>query len=672
MIINKNFLLESALSYLPKFSIIPIGSNKKPLIPWKEFQSRKPTPDEVKQWCERPGITGIAIVTGKISGLTVLDVESGIDISTLDIPNTPTVKTGGGGYHFYFSNTGNDFNNFARFREKMDIRGEGGYVVAPPSLHPSGGQYLWDKSLDTPLATMPQWLINELEKKPLEKGKSLQRIGEGVQQGQRNEAAAQYVGGLLTEIPMEQWENDVWPQLKKWNLKCRPPLPEVELRSVYDSICQREAQKQAPEPLVDVSQFNPLSLSELSEIMSLTIKHDEENKMVTFLCELTAYTENAQFNISYNAPSSTGKSYIPTEIARLFPKEDVVEIGYCSPTAFFHDNGTFDKDKREYTVDLSRKILIFLDQPHTQLLERLRPLLSHDKKEIRLKITDKTQKFGMKTKTVLLRGYPAVIFCTAGLKIDEQEATRFLLLSPEVNQDKIRQGISEKIRKEVDNEKYRAWLDESGPRRLLKDRIRAIKQANIQEIKICSEKMVSERFLQRHKMLKPRHQRDISRLLSLIKAVALLNLWWRELDGSTITAVAEDIEAAFIIWEKISISQELNLPPYIYNLYQEVLIPAWQDKSRQREESLDGITGQFGLTRVEISQKHFSVYGRPVTIDLLRQQILPMLEAAGLIIQEPDANDKRKILVYPTVTSTISEDKRNSGRRGGVNENDIS
>jgi hypothetical protein len=53
------------------------------------------------------------------------------------------------------------------------------------------------------------------------------------------------------------------------------------------------------------------------------------------------------------------------------------------------------------------------------------PLLSHDKKEIAIKITDKTQKNGTKTKNILLRGYPSVIFCTAGLRIDEQEATRF-------------------------------------------------------------------------------------------------------------------------------------------------------------------------------------------------------------------------------------------------------
>jgi hypothetical protein len=124
---------------------------------------------------------------------------------------------------------------------------------------------------------------------------------------------------------------------------------------------------------IDTSQFSQISSEALLDTLGLTIKYDAENKLATFLCELSAYTENAQFNISYNAPSSTGKSYIPTEIARLFPEDDVMEIAYCSPTAFFHDVGQYDKEKNSYLVDLSHKILIFLDQPHNELLARLRP-----------------------------------------------------------------------------------------------------------------------------------------------------------------------------------------------------------------------------------------------------------------------------------------------------------
>jgi len=408
------------------------------------------------------------------------------------------------------------------------------------------------------------------------------------------------------------------------------------------------------EETTDTKGFDPLSSEELIEILGLTIKKDEQNKLATFLCALSAFTKDSQFNISFNAPSSTGKSYIPTEIARLFPEGDVIEVGYCSPTAFFHDVGKYDKEKEGYIVDLSSKVLIFLDQPHTLLLQHLRPMLSHDKKEIRLKITDKSQKAGLKTKNIFLKGFPAVIFCTAGLKIDEQETTRFLLLSPETDSGKIRQAIKEKIRKEADNKAYVNWLEEDPQRRSFKERIKAIKRESIKEINIGYPEKIEERFFAETKKLKPRHQRDIGRIISLMKAFALLNLWHRERKGSTIVANEEDIEESFKIWDVISESQEYNLPPYIYNLYLDVILTAWNEKNQKRTQGFEEITGQLGLTRREVTQKHLQVYGRVLPDWLLRQQIIPMLENAGLITQEPDPNDKRRMLIYPTTLLTIS------------------
>ncbi len=421
---------------------------------------------------------------------------------------------------------------------------------------------------------------------------------------------------------------------------------------------------------IDTSQFKEMSSAQLLDTLGLTIKYDAENKLATFLCQLSAYTESAQYNISFNAPSSTGKSFIPTEIARLFPQDDVMEIAYCSPTAFFHDVGQYDKEKNQQLVDLSHKILIFLDQPHNELLARLRPLLSHDKKEIAIKITDKTQKNGTKTKNILLRGYPSVIFCTAGLRIDEQEATRFLLLSPEVNQDKIHQGIAATIRKEADSESFVSWLEENPDRILLKERIRAIKLENVKEINIASPETIEERFLKNNKTLKPRHQRDVKRLLSIIKSFALLNVWWREKDGSTITANENDVNEAFKLWEKIAVSQELNLPPYIYNLYKEVILPAWEAKNNGRNNAIEELTGKLGLSRQEVLAKHFAVYGRMLDGHQLRQQILPMLETAGLIMQEQDPSDKRKMMIFPSSILLLSDEKKNSETEGGVKNSD--
>lgn len=417
---------------------------------------------------------------------------------------------------------------------------------------------------------------------------------------------------------------------------------------------------------INVADFQPLTTKELLETLGLTIKQDEENKIATLLCELSAFTDNSQFNISFNAPSSTGKSYIPTEIAKLFPEEDVKELAYCSPTAFFHDVGEWDKEMKGYIVDLSRKILIFLDQPHNDLLARLRPLLSHDKKEICIKITDKTQKAGLKTKTVLLKGYPSVIFCTAGLRIDEQEATRFLLLSPEINQEKIREAVLETIKKETDIDKYRNWLNEDPKRILLKERIRAIKMENICEIKIANPEKVQETFFGMTGKLKPRHSRDIRRIISIIKTLALLNLWWRDRQGSTITANDEDIKEAFDIWQKLSVSQELNLPPYIYKIYEDIILELWKEHKANDAEIFGSSTTR-GLEKREITNKHYEVYGRLLDPNQLRHQILPMLETAGLIYLENDQMDKRKELIYPTeLLHNKTKIPNNNESEGGV------
>lgn len=87
-------------------------------------------------------------------------------------------------------------------------------------------------------------------------------------------------------------------------------------------------------PRIDTKDLKPLTIDQVIKILGLTIKRDETNKIITFLAQLSAYTEDSQINISFNAPSSTGKSFIPLEIVSLFPDEDVIKLGNCSPTAF--------------------------------------------------------------------------------------------------------------------------------------------------------------------------------------------------------------------------------------------------------------------------------------------------------------------------------------------------
>ena len=173
--------------------------------------------------------------------------------------------------------------------------------------------------------------------------------------------------------------------------------------------------------------------------------------------------------------------------------------------------------------------------------------------------------------------------------------------------------------------------------------------------------------MKKDKKLQPRHQRDIKRLISLVKSFALLNLWWRERNGSTITANDEDVVEAFKLWEKISISQELNLPPFIYDIYTQIILPAYKEKNEFQSQVFDE-TPKNGITRQDILEKHYKVYGRMLDAQQLRQQIIPVLETSGLIYQEQDTSDKRKILIFPSTLIGPIQPQNNSDDECGVEE----
>jgi len=386
----------------------------------------------------------------------------------------------------------------------------------------------------------------------------------------------------------------------------------------------------------------PISTAELAEILDSTIKHDSNNKIITFLTMLLTYTEEDQINISFAAESSTGKSYIPLELAWYFP--NVVEYCYVSPTAFFHDYGnliTDPADKRNIPdekkhkiieIDLHQKILIFMDQPHDMLLQRLRPLLSHDRKELTLKITDR-KKSALRTKVVHILGYPTVIFCTAKFEMAEQERTRLLLLSPETDTGKIKDSIELKILKESDREAFKQFMESDPKRKWLRERVAAIQTYHIKNIIIEEEmrKQIQTKFFELHpeNKLVPRNQRDITRLIAFIKAHALLNLWQRKHDiiKDSVYVNQEDVDTGFKLYEGISKPNELGLPPGVYDIYIKLL----KDDPNLTES---------GISRKEFQRRYFQLFNRILGKKRL-EEIITLLESTGLVIEEPDPTDKR-------------------------------
>jgi hypothetical protein len=244
--------LQIAAAYLGHgWSVVPIRpGEKQPLVRWDEFQRRLPSRDELRAWFGRWPEAGLGIVTGRVSGIAVLDVDprhggSG-SLAALEgahgaPPATIEAVTGGGGRHLYFALPAAPLSNRVGIAPGLDLRADGGIVVAPPSLHPSGRRYAWRRGhgpADLAPAAMPEWLVELARADASRRGHAMAYWRElarlGVAEGARNSTLVSLAGHLLwhgvdPEVALEL--------LLCWNReRCRPPLEDQEVARAVASI----------------------------------------------------------------------------------------------------------------------------------------------------------------------------------------------------------------------------------------------------------------------------------------------------------------------------------------------------------------------------------------------------------------------------------------------------
>lgn len=250
--------LNAALMYREKgFSVIPIRQDKKPYIPWAEYQTRRATPEEIKGWWEKWPGANVAIATGELSGIFVIDCDDEEAYRKIQelLPDslvTCVAKTPRG-YHIYFlyqkeRRIGNTTNIFPG----VDIRGEGGYIIAPPSINGDGMAYDWLDGLsihDEDPAPAPESLYNKIV--PLyrdgnvpditERYETLRNVTMSLNEGCRDEAmfhiANSLIKGGMTEVNTH-YVLDVIAQ------NCNPPFPKNEIQTKIKSAIQRAKRKE--------------------------------------------------------------------------------------------------------------------------------------------------------------------------------------------------------------------------------------------------------------------------------------------------------------------------------------------------------------------------------------------------------------------------------------------
>lgn len=253
---QKNIFLTKAFQYLVQgYSVIPLRRNKLPLLSsWKDYQIAPPIEDQITKWWSETPDANIGIITGKISGITVVDIDMSND-KHVDInlfPKTYTVKTPTGGYHLYYNYTPEikqTANTFPQFPH-VDIRNDGGYVVAPPSFcdyikekkRVKGTYKVIDNSTIVDFPTSLFVIKQTPQQKP-----SLASILNGfnsMQEGDgRNNALTKIIGKIIKLTSQEDWLTVGFALALAANARFKTPLPEKEVKTIFDSITSKEQEK---------------------------------------------------------------------------------------------------------------------------------------------------------------------------------------------------------------------------------------------------------------------------------------------------------------------------------------------------------------------------------------------------------------------------------------------
>ena len=244
---------------------------KHPRVRWAEYQTRLPTETEWTRWAAIWPVSNILGATGALSGFVAVDVDPrhGGDEAWREwtrrnpVHETPESLTGGGGRHLLFLHPGEPVKNAANLLPGVDFRGDGGYIVLPPSRHASGRTYEWDASLhpdDLPLAPMPPALLalvrrgggqeSDEPRRPLD----IEGLIDGtatIAEGERNVTLTRVAGYLAGS---SESLDELVQVVGRVNDRCRPGLEPAELRKICASIWRREqGKKQAEEVLLESS-----------------------------------------------------------------------------------------------------------------------------------------------------------------------------------------------------------------------------------------------------------------------------------------------------------------------------------------------------------------------------------------------------------------------------------
>lgn len=396
-------------------------------------------------------------------------------------------------------------------------------------------------------------------------------------------------------------------------------------------------------------------------------------------CGLSMYS-NDPINLGILAPSSEGKTHAAVQTMELFPKEDVIFVGRMSPTALAHDRGilvddnlnpieqkirdlkfalskcTDDEEEKHHLeikirdlyqkskklVDLTGKTLLFLEPPNSELWDILKPILSHDKKEIEHRIT-LGKKGDFKTLHIVLRGWPACIFCSARNEnknpIWAEIETRFVITNPNMTVQKYkdankltgkRKGLPGFARlQSLDDEKW-------ARHHILQLKATIQKYSNDNPVWNPFADVISEVFPsdEGRRMRNYNHFTSFTNMEALINAKYRYRVQFIPLEGITLEypiTNLEDIENSIKL-----LGVDSTIPENKLLFVRDVLKPLYAENPN-------------GVDTDQLARKYTQVYHKSTTPKKILESYLYPLGDAGIAASKEDQKDRRKKLWYPVI-----------------------
>jgi hypothetical protein len=772
---ERNNILEAANAYVRLgFNIIPLvyGQKTPALKELEPYFSQRSTENEMVAWFGNGGSGhNIGIVTGAISQLIVIDIDGQTSQSVFMsmLEKVPSLRdklartmgvTSGKGKHFYLRTEPSEFPPgvdttvlYNGEGGEIRVKGNRGYIVAPPSVHPSGklyesnGKELQSITADEWRQLLAAFGTSEAAKRPIEGLFAPEyRVKAG---NNRHEDLLRVMESLIARNHSILSEKEISKIAYKWNQEhCEPPLSDEEFeRQWHDAVWfiarMRGQGKQQDAILRDIEHQKRVAETadlERTEGKYALIKHDD----VTFCCNvilkeakeenlitkqlvytmLSAYTNNP-VNLAINAPTGTGKTHAIMKAVELFPKTDVVLLVGMTDKALFHRQGVLviqNEETGEYEniqpqidkldleiqkkdmellstttreskadlkkeqallekekaallrnakklIDLSHKILVFLDTPSTNLFAAMMPLLSHDAWEVEYDFVDTHN--GIKTRSNVLRGWPAVIFAQA---IDSSHHTRwpeiqrrFIITNPQQTDTKIKSAIELSSAKYglpdalyqklvvADQEKKRAQEIILG----LKDEILRASMSckpGRNNVYVPYRKAVEQAFPSTQAM----DMTTANRFFTWLSLMPLVRIKHRPVLRLEDSPAMIPLATFADLKETLSLVEYINgVRPYVLEWFNDLFLTAHAEIVAQNIERLANLPDDekkkekrdpaVGITSKELALWLKGKKAKSMTRKYIREAYLEPLFNAGYLEKEENPDDKREALYSPVV-----------------------